>query len=132
MGHGNTFKKAERLSLNKRIELLFSTGAAISLHPLKIVYLPFPESMEYPVQILFTVSSKRFKSAVVRNRIKRRLKESYRVRKSSLYEELSKQNRKLLIGIIYTGNDPDPNFEDLDNTVGKGLELLIGTSRSSG
>lgn len=132
MGHGNTFKKAERLSLNKRIELLFSTGAAISLHPLKIVYLPFPESMEYPVQILFTVSSKRFKSAVVRNRIKRRLKESYRVRKSSLYEELSKQNRKLLIGIIYTGNDPDPNFKDLDNTVGKGLELLIGTSRSSG
>ena len=131
MGHGNTFKKAERLSLNKRIELLFSTGAAISLHPLKIVYLPFPESMEYPVQILFTVSSKRFKSAVVRNRIKRRLKESYRVRKSSLYEELSKQNRKLLIGIIYTGNDPDPNFEDLDNTVAKGLELLIGTFRSA-
>jgi len=132
MGHGNTFKKAERLSLNKRIELLFSTGAAISLHPLKIVYLPFPESMEYPVQILFTVSSKRFKSAVVRNRIKRRLKESYRLRKSSFYEELSKQNRKLLIGIIYTGNDPDPNFEYLDNMVGKGLELLIGTSRSSG
>jgi ribonuclease P protein component len=131
MGHGNTFKKAERLSLNKRIELLFSTGAAISLHPLKILYLPFSESMEYPVQILFTVSSKRFKSAVVRNRIKRRLKEVYRMRKPSLYEELSKQNRKLLIGIIYTGNDPDPQFEELDNTVAKGLELLIGTYRSA-
>lgn len=131
MGHGNTFKKAERLSLNKRIELLFSTGAAISLHPLKILYLPFSESMEYPVQILFTVSSKRFKSAVVRNRIKRRLKEAYRMRKPSFYEELGKQNRKLLIGVIYTGNDPDPPFEELDNTVGKGLELLIGTYRSA-
>ena len=129
MGHGNTFKKAERLSLNKRIELLFSTGAAISLPPLKIVFLPFSEPMEYPVQILFTVSSKRFKSAVVRNCIKRRLKEIYRMRKSSLYEELGKRNRKLLVGIIYTGNDPDPKFEDLDHTVGKGLELLINTCR---
>lgn len=131
MGHGNTFKKAERLSLNKRIELLFSAGATISLHPLKIVYLPFSESMEYPVQILFTVSSKRFKSAVVRNRIKRRLKEIYRMRKSFLYEELARQNRKLLIGIIYTGNDPDPKSEDLDHTVGKGLELLINVCRSA-
>ena len=131
MGHGNTFKKAERLSLNKRIEMLFSTGAAISLHPIKILYLPFSESMEYPVQILFTVSSKRFKSAVVRNGIKRRLKEIYRMRKPFLYEELGKQSRKLLISIMYTGKDPDPRFEDLDNTVGKGLELLISTFRSA-
>ena len=35
MVHGNTFKKAERLSLNKRIELLFSTGASVSLYPIK-------------------------------------------------------------------------------------------------
>jgi ribonuclease P protein component len=132
MGHGNTFKKTERLSLNKRIELLFSSGAAISLHPVKIVYLPFSEPLEFPVQVLFTVSSKRFKSAVVRNRIKRKLKEIYRMRKPSLYEELGKQKRKLLIGILYTGNDPDPKFEDLDNTVGKGLEMLIGACRSAG
>ena len=42
------------------------------------------------------------------------------MRKPSLYEELNKQNRKLLISIIYTGNDPDPSFEDLDRFVGKG------------
>jgi ribonuclease P protein component len=125
MVHGNTFKKAERLYLNKRIEMLFSTGASVSQYPVKILWLPFADPMEYPVQVLFTVSSRRFKSAVVRNRIKRKLKEIYRLRKSFLYEELNKCDRKLLISIIYTGNDPDPRHEYLDSLVGKGLELLI-------
>jgi ribonuclease P protein component len=131
MGYGNTFKKAERLSLNKRIEMLFSTGDSVSLYPIKILWLPFAEPMEYPVQILFTVSSRRFKSAVVRNRIKRKLQEIYRLQKSTLYEELSKQNRKLLVGIIYTGNDPDPRHEYLESMLGKGLDLLIRAFRSA-
>jgi len=131
MVHGNTFKKAERLSLNKRIEVLFATGASVSIYPLKIIWLSCTEPMEYPVQVLFTISSKRFKSAVVRNRIKRKIKESYRMRKSALYAELNKQNRNLLISIIYTGKDPDPGFTYLDKTIGKGLELLIGNSGSS-
>lgn len=131
MVHGNTFKKAERLSLNKRIEMLFSAGASVSLYPIKILWLSCAEPLEYPVQVLFTTSSKRFKSAVVRNRIKRKIKESYRMRKSMLYEELNKQNRKLLISIIYTGNDPDPGFDPLDKMIGKGLELLISALLSA-
>jgi len=131
MVHGNTFKKAERLSLNKRIEVLFATGASVSLYPLKIIWLSCTEPMEYPVQVLFTISSKRFKSAVVRNRIKRKIKESYRIRKSALYEELNKHNRNLLISIIYTGKETDPGFAYLDRTIGKGLELLISNSGSS-
>lgn len=131
MVHGNTFKKAERLSLNKRIEVLFSTGASVSLYPIKILWISCTEPMEYPVQVLFTISSKRFKSAVVRNRIKRKIKESYRIRKSALYEELNKHNRNLLISIIYTGKETDPGFAYLDRTIGKGLELLISNSGSS-
>jgi ribonuclease P protein component len=128
---GNTFKKTERLSLNKRIEMLFSTGDSVSLYPIKILWLPITEPMEYPVQVLFTVSSKRFKSAVVRNRIKRKLKEIYRLQKASFYEELNKQNRKLLIGIIYTGNDPDPRYETLEPLLGKGLDWLIQSFHSA-
>ena len=125
MVHGNTFKKAERLSLNKRIEMLFSTGASVSLYPIKILWLPFAEPLEYQAQIVFTVSQRRFKSAVVRNRIKRKLKEIYRLKKSVFYEELNKHDRKLLIGIIYIGNDPDPRSEYLEPILGKSLKLLI-------
>jgi ribonuclease P protein component len=127
---GNTFKKAERLNLKKRIEMLFKHGAYINLSPVKILWLPSTEPMEYPVQALFTVSSKRFKNAVVRNRIKRKLKEIYRLQKPLLYEELTRNDRKLLISIIYTGNDPDPPFNDLDALLGKGLKMLVGTFRS--
>jgi len=128
---GNTFKKAERLSLSKRIELLFTSGASISLFPIKILWLSFPEPMEYPVQALFTVSSRRFKNAVVRNRIKRKLKEIYRLQKYLLYEELTRNGRKLLISIIYTGTDPDPCYKDLEAVLGKGLKMMIGTFRSA-
>jgi ribonuclease P protein component len=131
MGYGNTFKKAERLNLNKRIELLFSTGESVSLYPIKILWLPYSEPMEYPVQVLFTVSSRRFKSAVVRNLIKRKLKEIYRLQKSALYEKLNQQNRRLLISVIYTGNDPDPRYETLESLLVKGLDLLISTFQSA-
>lgn len=130
MVHGNTFTKAERLSLNKRIELLFSTSASVSLYPIKILWLPFTEPMEYPVQVLFTVGHKRFKKAVVRNRIKRKLREIYRLRKPWLYEELNRYDKRLLLSIIYTGNDSDPRYEYLDSILGKALELLTEAIRS--
>ena len=132
MAPSYTLKKAERLSLKKRIEMLFSAGSSLSLYPVKILWLPFDGSSEFPVQFMCTVSSKRFKNAVTRNRIKRRVKEIFRLRKSILYEELDKDHIKLLICIIYTGNDPYPGYADLDKVIGKSLDSLIRTLRSAG
>ena len=125
MTPGNTFKKAERLSLNNRIEILFASGSTISIYPLKILWLPFTKSLEYPVQVLFTVSSKRFKRAIDRNRIKRKLKEIYRLQKSFLYEGLKKSNTKILMGIMYTGNDQKIPGEALNNKLRQGIEILL-------
>ena len=123
----NTFGKAERLSLNNRIEILFASGMTISAYPIKIIWLPFQESMDFPVQILFTVSSKRFKKAVDRNRIKRQMKEIYRVEKKILYDELREKNKQILIGFIYIGNDVKPQMEILRNKIREGIEILIAS-----
>lgn len=127
----NSFKKAERLSLNKRIEILFSSGVSVTQHPVKILWFPFAEPLEYPAQVLFTVSSRRFKNAVDRNRIKRMLKEIYRVHKPLLYDELNRQDKRLLLGIIYVGNEKNPRFDILRTAFGKAIERLVYGFRSA-
>lgn len=127
MGIGNTFKKSERLSLKNRIGVLFDTGTAINIYPLKVVWLSFTEPLEYPVQVLFTVSRKRFKRAFDRNRIKRKMKEAFRLQKSFLYKELIKKDKKLLIGIVYTGNDPEPYSEILYNNLKQAFDVLLSS-----
>ena len=77
----NTLHKSERLDKKKVIDKMFSGGArSFSVFPLRVVYLPV-EELEAPVSILVSVSKRRFKRAVKRNRVKRQIREAYRKNK---------------------------------------------------
>lgn len=58
-----------------------------------------------PVQAVFAVSKRSFKSAVKRNRMRRLMKESYRLHKSGLYKCLTSNNKSLLLALIYLGSE---------------------------
>lgn len=74
----NTLHKTERLDKKKVIDKMFSGGArSFSVFPLRVVYLSV-EELEAPVSILVSVSKRRFKRAVKRNRVKRQIREAYR------------------------------------------------------
>jgi ribonuclease P protein component len=61
-----------------------------------------------PLQAGFSVSSRNFKKAVDRNRIKRLLREAYRLLKAGLSDPLNKSGKKLVIFVIFTGKELPP------------------------
>jgi ribonuclease P protein component len=78
------FGKQERLSKNKVIEQLFAKGSSRLAFPVKIVFIRQPDKEQSLHQVLITVPAKNFKKAVDRNKLKRRIREGYRLNKALL------------------------------------------------
>lgn len=98
----NTLRKSERLDKKKVIEKMFAGGSrSFSVFPLRVVYLPVEEELEAPVSILVSVSKRRFKRAVKRNRVKRQIREAYRMNKHGLLAVLTEKKCRLAVAFIY-------------------------------
>lgn len=103
----NTLGKAEKLKSRKQIEQLFAEGKGFTAFPVKVVYLAMPreepkeENDEAGVQVGVSVSTRHFKHAVDRNRIKRLLREAYRQQKHELLELALQQGLALKVFFIY-------------------------------
>lgn len=92
-----TLKKAERLSKETLIQELFEKGSYFYFYPFKVLHLPHPDQGSAFNEVLFTVPKRQFKRAVDRNKIKRQLREAYRLNKSEF-----STTKKWLIAYIYT------------------------------
>lgn len=99
-----TLGKNERLKSRKQIELLFSEGKKFSITPFRVHYV-INELTNPPLQFGVGVSNKNFKKAVDRNRIKRLVREAYRLQKIALYQKVKEKKGQLNIFIIYTGKE---------------------------
>jgi len=83
-----TYSKNERLKSKTTIGLLFSEGKSVSKYPLRLVYRQAEENSEQKIKIGVSVSKKYFKKAVDRNYFKRVLRETYRLNKHLLSDNL--------------------------------------------
>ncbi|MFT3825900.1 MAG: ribonuclease P protein component [Chitinophagaceae bacterium] len=104
----HTLGKLERLKRRKVIDQLFSEGKAFTVFPIRVQYFftELPDAV--PLQAGFTASSRYFKKAVDRNRIKRLMREAYRLQKNVLQESLLQKQKQLGLFFIYTGKElPD-------------------------
>jgi ribonuclease P protein component len=101
-----TFKKEERLCNKKLIDELFHNGSSFLCYPFKASWVFIDGPQQFPVQILFSVSKRRFKRAVDRNLIKRRMREAYRLNKQQyLYDPLNSIEKKIALSLSYIGKD---------------------------
>lgn len=67
--------------------------------PFRIVYIKVPKG-DVPVSILVSVPKKRFRKAVDRNRMKRHIREAYRLQKQLLWNALEGSNESIAIAFI--------------------------------
>jgi ribonuclease P protein component len=100
-----SFSKEERLCGEKLIERLYHNGSSFILYPFRVVYLPGAFEGP-PVKVLLGAPKRRFKRAVDRNLLKRRMREAYRIHKGELlYPWLTKKKLQLFLGISYIGKE---------------------------
>ena len=85
-----TYPKKEKLKSKTTIDLLFSEGNSVSKFPLRLVYVENKEENAELMKMGVSVSKKYFKKAVDRNYFKRVLRETYRLNKHILIDNLEK------------------------------------------
>ena len=81
------------------------------------------ENAEVPLQAGFTVSTRHFKRAVDRNRIKRLMREAYRLQKNNLMNHVVESNMNLAVFFIYTASVM-PAYHDVFEKMGGALEKI--------
>jgi ribonuclease P protein component len=94
--------KKEKLKSRKQIEVLFAKGKSFAVFPIRVTYNFLPADEEPLVQIGVTASKRYFKKAVDRNRIKRLLREAYRLQKTELTEALKQSDTRAYLFFMYT------------------------------
>jgi ribonuclease P protein component len=108
---GFSFRKVERISSRKEIDLLFEKGKSFTIYPLRVVYAEKAAASGVAASVLISVPKKKFKRAVHRNRLKRLIRENYRLRKNALLAVCRQENREMNIGFIYAANEQAATIE---------------------
>lgn len=130
------FPKQERIVRQKQIDGLFVSGQSKSLtaFPLRAVYVikrqqtqgkkrsKAPKPYHSPVQILLSVSKKRFRYAVDRNRVKRQIREAFRHNKQ-LLAPLFARGKQVDIAFLWLSDTHFPS-PDIEKSVVRLLDLI--------
>ncbi len=81
------YPREEKLKSEKLVQAVFEKGTSVTAYPLKLIFLVCPTNNP-KIQAGVTVPKKNFRSAVKRNRIKRLMREAYRLNKHLIFNKI--------------------------------------------
>jgi ribonuclease P protein component len=135
----NGLPKTSRLRLKSDFDLLFSGGRSLREHPVKAVYILQPATQGQEVssehlmaigspcaesQVAFVVPKKLFKKATDRNRVKRLMREAWRLNVHDLNSSLKKKGNCLKTLLIFTGKEL-PDYDTISSKIILILQRLL-------
>jgi ribonuclease P protein component len=124
LNNKQTFRKKERIFRQKEMAVLFEKGTSFTAYPLRVVYVDRQPVSGAEAAVLISVPKKKFKRAVHRNRIKRLIREAYRLNKQLLLQNLQEKETGLLAGFLFIGNEL-PDWKTVESAMVKALAALL-------
>lgn len=120
-----SFPNSEHLKSRKTIAGLFSGGNSVKGFPIRFQYniRPIEDSNDVNMNVGFVVTKRNFKKAVDRNRIKRQMKEVFRLNRTILNESLQAKNMHLDMMVIFINASPS-SYQQIQKGMNKGIEKL--------
>lgn len=111
----HTFSRSERLKSPTLIGRLFKDSQSLVAYPLRVVWIELPAGdpdtpPSAPVQVAISVPKRHFKTAVARNRLKRQIREAWRLHKHLFYEKRADRPHLALM-LMYIAKEPLPYAE---------------------
>jgi ribonuclease P protein component len=120
----HTYGKDQRLKSVIVLDRAFTEGGKIKAFPILARYTDSSFESEHPYQVATTVSKRRFRKAVSRNRIKRLMREAWRLEKHRLEALYTIGDTQQALVLIFVGKEI-PSFEDCVHNIRKIIDVLL-------
>lgn len=118
-----TLHASKRIKSKKQFNIVFSQGSRFTIHPFHVVYATNNQPKQNNIKFAFSVPKKRFKKAVDRNLVRRRMKEAVRLHHKDLENCLRERGLECYIVFVYISKDI-LSFEEIEHKIILSLQRL--------
>ena len=102
----NSLSALERIKSRKLFDLLFESGNTLKSYPVRMVWTEIPYNELTPLKMGVSVPKRNMAHAVDRNRMKRLVRESFRLNKQALCEVLKQKEKSVALLFIVQSKTP--------------------------